>query len=74
MLKDLTSCPLPGMTNENKNISVRITSLWAKFLNLRPSKYEAEALTTCSHVWQNNGVYFICNSSRKQSSDEEYAV
>jgi hypothetical protein len=47
VLKDFTSYPVPETTNENhKHISVRISSVWAKFLNLRPQVHEGELLTT----------------------------
>jgi hypothetical protein len=47
VLKDLASYPASGMTNGNcEDPSVRIAGIWAEIFDLRPRKYEAEALTT----------------------------
>jgi hypothetical protein len=49
MLKVFSSYLASGMTSDDhKNTPVRISILWAKFLNLRPHDYEAEVLTTLS--------------------------
>jgi hypothetical protein len=49
VLKNSGSYPVPGMNDEShENIAVRTTSLWTKFLKLRPHEHEAKALNTQS--------------------------